>query len=137
VENAHLELRRVCAASIQLVTPRFGAVAAVVAIAVFWAVSPTAAHPGRWHWSGSKVENRILGTVIRVEGRRVRISRPVTCLGQGRRIVRHGVDRWKHFNCIQSILFPPGGGLAGPDVLFRVHVVGTRRFLITNAQFAD
>lgn len=121
----------------QLASPPFAGVAALVAIAVSWAASPTAAHPGPWYWSESKVVNRIVGKVITVEGNRVRILRPVSCLGEGRRLVRGGVDRWKHFQCIQSILFPRGGGVAGPDVLFRVHVVGTRRFLVSNARFAD
>ena len=112
-------------------------VAAMVSSVALAAASPAPAHPGTWYWSESKVEKSIVGKVIRVEGKRVRISRPVTCLGQGRRVVRRGVDRWKHFNCIQSILFPRGGGVAGDDVLFQVHVVGTRRFVITNARFAS
>jgi hypothetical protein len=99
--------------------------------------STTTAHRGPWYWSERDVVKRIVGTVITVERKRVRISEPVTCLGQGRRVVRRGTDRWKHFSCIQSILFPRGGGVAGADVLFRVHVVGARRFLITNARFAD
>ena len=113
-------------------------VAAVAAIVVFAGASVASAHPGPWYWSEREVLRRIAGTVIRVEGKRVRIaSTPVTCMGEGRHLVRRGVDRWKHFTCFQSTLFPRGGGLAGPDALFRVHVVGTRRFRVTNTRFAD
>src|SRR5919109_52347 len=107
-------------------------IAALVAVGVFVGASPATAHRGRWYWSERDVVKTIVGTVIRVEGKRVRISAPVACLGQGRRVVTRGTDRWKHFRCIQSILFPRDGGLASTDVLFRVHVVGTRRLLITN-----
>lgn len=110
---------------------------AVLAVALFAGASSAAAHPGPWYWSERDVARRIVGTVIKVEGKGVRISAPVTCVGEGRRVVRRGVYRWKHFTCIHPILFPRGGGLAGPDVLFRVHVVGVRRFRVTNARFAD
>jgi hypothetical protein len=118
-------------------SPSIKGVVAVLPIAVTLAAPPASAHPGPWYWRERDVAKRIVGTVIKVEDKRVRILSPVTCLGQGRRIVRRGTDRWKHFSCIQSILFPRGGGLAGADVLFRVHVVGPRRFRITNARFAD
>mgnify|MGYP003288706964 CR=1 FL=1 len=111
--------------------------AAVLAAVVLAGASAASAHPGPWYRSERDVLQRIAGTVIRVEGKRVRISLTVTCMGEGRRLVRRGVDRWKHFSCVQPVLFPPGGGLAGPDALFRVHVVGARRFRVTNARFAD
>ena len=124
-------------ASNQLTSLAITTLAAVLAFVVLAGASATSAHPGRWYWSERDVLTRIVGTVIRVEGKRVRISSTVTCMGEGRRVVRRGVDRWKHFSCIQPILFPGGGGLAGPDALFRVHVVGVRRFRVTNARFAD
>jgi hypothetical protein len=132
-----LELRHVSSASNRLTSLAITGLAAALAVVVLVGASATSAHPGRWYWSEREVLRRIVGTVIRVEGKRVRISSPITCMGEGRRIVRRGVDRWKHFSCIQPILFPGDGGLAGPDALFRVHVVGTRRFRVTNARFAD
>ena len=123
-------------ASNQLTSLAVGRLAAV-AILVLAGASAAPAHPGRWHWSERDVVQQIGGAVIRVEGKRVRISSTVTCMGEGRRVVRRGVVRWKHFSCIQPILFPGSGGLAGPDALFRVHVVGSRRFRVTNARFAD
>jgi hypothetical protein len=131
-----VELRHVSSASNQL---KCLAVAsgAVVAVVVLAAPSAAPAHPGRWYWSERDVVRQIARAVIRVEGKRVRISSTVTCMGEGRRVVRRGIVRWKHFSCIQPILFPGGGGLAGPDALFRMHVVGSRRFRVTNARFAD
>jgi hypothetical protein len=131
-----VELRHVSRSS-QLTSLAIAGFAAVLAVVVLAGSSAAPAHPGRWYWSERDVLQRIVGTVIRVEGKRVRIRPPVTCMGEGRRLVRRGVDRWKHFTCIQPILFPPRGVLAGPDALFRVHVVGARRFRITNARFAD
>jgi hypothetical protein len=127
----------VSSATNQRISVAITRLAAFLAVAVLAGGSPAAAHPGPWYWSEPKVVTRIVGTVIKVEGKGVRVSPPVTCLGEGRRVVRRSVDRWKHFSCIQSILFPRGGGLAGADVFFRVHVIGTRRFLVTNARFAD
>jgi hypothetical protein len=121
----------------QLTSLAMTGLAAVLAVAVLAGASSASAHPGPWYWSERDVLKRIVGNVIRVEGKGVRISSPVTCGGQGRRVVRRGVYRWKHFSCIKPILFPRGGGLAGPDALFRVHVVGARRFRVTNARFAD
>jgi hypothetical protein len=132
-----VELRHVSSARSQPTSLAITSLAAVLAVAVLAGASPASAHPGRWYWSERDVVKRIVGTVIKVEGKRIRISSPITCGGEGRRVVRRSVYRWKHFSCIQPILFPRGGGLAGPDVLFRVHVVGARRFRITNARFAD
>jgi hypothetical protein len=132
-----MELRHVSSTSRNLTSLAITGLAAFLAVAVLAGASPVSAHPGRWYWSERDVVKRIVGTVIRVEGKGVRISSPVTCGGQGRRVVRRGVDRWKHFDCIQPILFPRGGGLAGPDALFRVHALGARRFRVTNARFAD
>jgi hypothetical protein len=137
LEKARVELRHVSSASNQLTSLAVGRLAAVVAVLVFAGTSAAPAHPGRWYWSERDVVRQIAGTVIRVEGKRVRIASTVTCMGEGRRVVRRGGVRWKHFSCTQPILFPGGGGLAGPDALFRVHVVGSRRFRVTNARFAD
>jgi hypothetical protein len=132
------ELRHVSSVTSQADLPlAITRLAAVVAVAVLVGASSASAHRGSWYWSQSEVAKRIAGTVIKVEGKRVRISSPFTCVGEGRGVVRRGVYRWKHFSCVQPILFPRGGGLAGPDVLFRVHVVGARRFRVTDARFAD
>jgi hypothetical protein len=127
----------VSSASSQLTSLAIARLAAVIAVMVLAGASAASAHPGPWYWRERDVLEKIVGTVISIEGKRVRISSTVTCMGEGRRVVRRGVDRWKHFSCIQSMLFPPGGGLAGPDALFRVHVVGARRFRVTNSRFAD
>jgi hypothetical protein len=132
-----VELRHVSSASNQLTTPTVGRLAAVVAVLVLAGTSAASAHPGRWYWSERGVVRQIAGAVVRVEGKRVRITSTVTCMGEGRRVVRRGVVRWKHFSCTHPTLFPAGGGLAGPDALFRVHVVSSRRFRVTNARFAD
>jgi hypothetical protein len=137
LEKARVELRHVSGTSSQLISLALARLAAVLAVVVLAGPPAASAHPGPWYWSERDVREKIVGTVISVEGKRVRISSSVTCMGEGRRLVRRGVDRWKHFTCIQSILFPPGGGLAGPDALFRVHVIGARRFRVTNARFAD
>ena len=95
------------------------------------------AHRGLWSWSERKVVNTLAGRAIKVEGKRVPLERPtLVCWGEGPGVVRRGMRRWKHFRCIQPTFFPSPGVLAGPDALFRVHIVGERRFVISNRRFA-
>jgi hypothetical protein len=115
---------------------RTGAVFGVL-LATSLAGSPTAeGHPGRWFWSHAKLIRLIDQRPVRVRGRTIRVDgHTIACGGVGRRIVRHRVARWKHFNCVQPTFRP--GVLIGPDLVFRVHVVGRRRILVTNARLTS
>jgi hypothetical protein len=61
------------------------------------------------YWSFSKLMRRLDGTRVKVGGRWVRIHRETTlCSGIGRRIHRHGVRRWRRFECTYSIFLRAG-----------------------------
>ena len=114
----------------------FAVVLAVIALMA--GSSPASAHRGRWYWTDVKVVNTISGHRITVEGKRMRIRGDlVTCQGEGRFVRRRGTRQWKHFQCILANPFPGGGVIAGPDALFRVHVVGERRFVVSSVRFVD
>jgi hypothetical protein len=68
---------------------------------------------------------------IRVEGRIHRIDASVvTCTGEGPSIRRNGARRWRHFECLESVL-PP----VNRDISFRVHTLGRLAFVITDARY--
>jgi hypothetical protein len=102
----------------------------VIAAALVLA-APAGAHPGPWCWTYVKMMRRIDGARVHAGGRTVRVHSDTTlCSGEGRRIWRAGRLYRKHFLCT----YTTNGGL-GRDVEFRVHVLGTRRFLITDAHW--
>lgn len=106
------------------------------------AEDPTATEPedGRPHqhaaWSRNQLHQRLAGTAIVVEERRVRLNAgTLTCGGEGASGRRGGQRVWSHFSCIQPT-FPPGQ-LVGPDALFRVHVTGAQSYLVTDTSFSN
>ena len=71
---------------------------------------------------------------IRVGGRVLRVhSDTVLCSGEGRTVRLDGVRAWKHFHCTYSAFL--GEGIF--DCEFRVHVVGRRKYRITNTGWAS
>jgi hypothetical protein len=107
---------------------------AIAAVALFLAnQSAAVAHPGPWHWSLERAMERIDGKRVHVGPRIVRIdSAAGLCSGVGRAVRQQGIRAWKHFDCTYSV-FVAGHGLY--DYEFRVHVLGLRKFLITNAHW--
>lgn len=90
---------------------------------------------GHAFWSLAKLERRLAGETIRVEGRRVRLEAgTLTCWGEGRGRPGAGVRIFAHFSCI-SPTFPPGQ-LVGTDALFRVHVTGRTTIRLTGKSFS-
>jgi hypothetical protein len=84
-------------------------------------------------WSIAKVMRVTDEVRVRVGDRVVRIEADTTlCSGQGTSRRRNGVRRWRHFACTYTIVTPRG---IGRDVEFRVHVLGVRRFAITDARW--
>jgi hypothetical protein len=93
------------------------------------------AHPGTWFWSKSYLFQRLEGTRIAIGSKRVPVRLDtLACQGEGSSVVRNGARAWKHFRCTQPTF--PAGVLVGPDAIFRVHVVGRTKYLITDAHFA-
>jgi hypothetical protein len=109
--------------------------AATAAAALFLASSGAAvAHPKPWHWPLQKAMQRIDGKQIRIGGRVVRIDSETTlCSGAGRAVRQRGVRAWKHFDCTYSVFARQGIY----DCEFRVHVLGLRKYLITNAHWTS
>jgi hypothetical protein len=98
--------------------------------------APTAdAHPGPWHWTKRYLFQRIAGTVVSIGTKKVPIRLDtLACEGEGAPVQRNGAPAWKHFRCTQPTF--PKGALVGPDAIFRVHVLGRTKYLITDAHFA-
>lgn len=97
----------------------------------------TSEEPAHGHafWSLAKLERRLAGETIRVEGRRVRLEAgTLTCGGEGPGRPGAGVRIFAHFSCINPT-FPPGQ-LVGPDALFRVHVTGRTTIRLTGKSFS-
>jgi hypothetical protein len=69
---------------------------------------------------------------VMLEGRVFRVSpHLVICSGEGVGIRRRGVRRWRHFTCTQTLVRRQ----VGPDVTFRVHVLGRTRFTVTHVRY--
>jgi hypothetical protein len=84
-------------------------------------------------WSVAKVMRVTDDARVRVGTSVVRINADTTlCAGQGTSRRRRGVRRWRHFVCTYTTFTPRG---IGRDVDFRVHVLGVRRFVITDARW--
>ena len=97
----------------------------------------TSDEPAHGHafWSLAKLERRLTGETIRVEGRQVRLEAgTLTCGGEGPGRPGAGVRVFAHFSCINPT-FPPGQ-LVGPDALFRVHVTGRTTIRLTGKSFS-
>jgi hypothetical protein len=110
---------------------RFGAVIAAATVALM-TPGTGLAHPGRWHWSLQQVMQRLAGKRLHVGGRVVRIDvNTVLCSGEGRARRARGARFWKHFVCTYSVFTTHGIY----DCEFRVHVLGTRKFVITDAHW--
>jgi hypothetical protein len=108
----------------------------VVFLSAAGLLAPSAtAHRTPFFWSEAKVQRMLVGARSRAEGRVVPIDpSTLTCGGEGRGWRRRGVRLYRHFDCIQPT-FPPRA-LAGPDLLFRVHVAGRTRYIVSGAHFA-
>ena len=114
---------------------RFPTAAGVLAALSLATPGAAAAHAGPWHWSFQKVMNRIDEKRITVEKRVVRIDSETTlCTGLGPAVRQRRIRTWKHFACTYSV-FVAGGGIYDCD--FRVHVLGTRKYVITNASWTS
>jgi hypothetical protein len=110
-------------------------VALTAAVALLAPIPAAHAHPGPWYWTKGYLFQRLEGKRITIGSKRVPVRLDtLACEGEGRSVIRHGARAWKHFHCTQPT-FPPGA-LVGPDAIFRVHVVGRTRYLITDAHFA-
>ena len=109
-----------------------GATALAVAVVLLLPAPPAEAHSTRSSWSYSNLIRRIEGARVPLRGTRVRINPDlVICNGEGTVFRRRGVRRWKHFTCTQT-LFRRG---LDRDVTFRVHVLGPKRFRLSNARY--
>jgi hypothetical protein len=95
--------------------------------------APAGAHDTPFFWSLAKVMGATDGARVRIAGSVVRIEAATTlCTGEGTSRRRRGVRRWRHFLCTSTTVTRRG---LGRDVDFRVHVVGVRRFVITDARW--
>jgi hypothetical protein len=106
--------------------------AAVAATALTFGPSADA-HRGGAFWSMAKVMRQTDGARLRVGTRIVRLDADtMLCSGDGRSLRRGGVRRWTHFMCTYTTFTRSG---VGPDVEFRVHALGTTRFVVTHARW--
>ena len=93
--------------------------------------APAGAHDVRFFWSVPKVMRATDDVRVRVGTTLVRIDEATTlCNGQGTSMRRKGIRVWRHFLCT----YTTRRGL-GRDVEFRVHVLGLRRFVITDTHW--
>jgi hypothetical protein len=114
---------------------RLPAAVTAAAALILAASAATVAHPGPWHWPLQKVMQRIDGKRIQIDGRVVRIDSETTlCSGLGRAVRQRGIRAWKHFDCTYSV-FVAGHGIY--DCELRVHVLGLRKYRITNARWTS
>ena len=91
------------------------------------------AHPGHWYWSLQKAMQQLDGKRVHVGARTVRLdSATALCSGAGRAVRQRGTRAWKHFDCTYSLSIS-GRGLH--DCEFRLHVLGVRKYTITNARW--
>jgi hypothetical protein len=93
--------------------------------------APAGAHDVPFHWSVEKVMRVTDDARVRAGKTVVRIDAATTlCSGQGPWRRLNGVRQWRHFMCT----YTTKRGL-GRDIEFRVHVLGVRRFVITDARW--
>jgi hypothetical protein len=102
-----------------------------IVLCTFSLAAPAGAHDVPFYWSITKVMRAVDDTRVRVGTNVVRIRADTTlCAGEGRSRRRGGVRQWRHFRCTHTTR----RGL-GRDIDFRVHVLGVRRFVITDARW--
>jgi hypothetical protein len=95
--------------------------------------APAGAHDVPYAWTVAKVMRVTDDARVRVGGSVVRVDVDTTlCAGQGTAMRRHGVRAWRHFACTHTTFTRHR---PGRDIDFRVHVLGTRRFVITDARW--
>ena len=95
--------------------------------------APARAHDVAFFWSVVKVMRVTDDARVRVGKTVVRIDEATTlCAGQGAWRRRNGVRRWRHFICTYTTFTRRG---VDRDLDFRVHVLGVRRFVITDAHW--
>ena len=107
------------------------------AACLFFVGTPPAAfaHPGHWYWSTGFFVDRDSGARFTVGRTKVVLrADTLTCQGEGRGVRRRGGRGWKHFRCVQPTF--PRGALVGPDALFRLHVIGRTKYVISDARIA-
>jgi hypothetical protein len=105
----------------------------VLALVLLLFAAASAAQAGVPYWSVTKVLRRIDGARIHVGTRTVRIdSDTALCAGRGPSIRRDGVRRWRRFACTYTTFTKSG---VDRDVDFRVRVLGTTRFAISDAHW--
>jgi hypothetical protein len=118
--------------------PGFGIVPPVrrgvaVMLGLLAVAAPAAAHDVPYLWSVAKVMRVTDDGRVRVGKSVVRIHAETTlCAGQGASRRWRGVRRWRHFVCTYTTFTRRG---VGRDLDFRVHVLGVRRFVITDAHW--
>jgi hypothetical protein len=109
---------------------RLGVVLVVIVLAV---AAPAGARAPRWYWPVSKVMRAIDDVRVRIGTRVVRIHKETTlCSGEGPSIRRRGIRRWSRFACTYTTFTKRG---VDRDLDFRVRVLGTTRFAITDAHW--
>jgi hypothetical protein len=95
--------------------------------------APAGAHDVPFFWSVAKVMRVTDEVRVRVDKSLVRIDADTTlCSGQETSRRRNGVRRWRHFVCTYTTFSRQG---IDRDLEFRVHVLGVRRFVITDARW--
>jgi hypothetical protein len=95
--------------------------------------APAGAHDVPFFWSVAKVMRVTDDVRVRVGKSLVRIDADTTlCAGQETSRRRSGVRRWRHFVCTYTTFSRRG---IDRDLEFRVHVLGIRRFVITDARW--
>ena len=106
------------------------ALAWILLLSVTMLSSSASAHTRAPYWPYDKALSRIDGARIRVGHAIERIDASlVTCTGEGPSRRRSGVRRWRHFDCLEAQFAPKR------DLSFRVHALGKRAFVITNARY--
>jgi hypothetical protein len=108
-------------------------VAMLAASVALGAPSATRAHVGPWRWSVVYAIRTIDHARMKVGARVLRVDSASTlCSGEGSGLRQRGELRWTRFSCTYSAFI--GDGIYDCD--FRVHVLGPRRFAITQAHWA-
>ena len=99
-------------------------------LVAFLFVPSALAAPGAF-WSVPRLMRAVDEATLLVDGRRTRVDAETTlCSGRGRSIRVAGERRWHLFRCTYTTFSTRG---VDRDIDFRVWIVDSRRFRITNA----